>query len=45
MLLTYEEKEKIILDLIKENSDANIKDYLELVKEVETIMESNKTAA
>jgi hypothetical protein len=35
--MTLEAKDKLIRDLIKENPDSTIRDYLELVKELESI--------
>ena len=35
--MTLEAKDKLICDLIKENPDSTIKDYLEVVKEIEQI--------
>jgi hypothetical protein len=35
--MTLEAKDKLIDDLIKENPDSTIKDYLEVVKEIEQI--------
>jgi len=35
--MTLEAKDKLICDLINENADSTIKDYLEVVKEIEQI--------
>lgn len=35
--MTLEAKDKMIRDLIRENPDATIKDYVEVVKEIEQI--------
>jgi hypothetical protein len=35
--MTLEAKDKLIRDLIRENPDATIRDYLEIVKELESI--------
>ena len=35
--MTLEAKDKLINDLIKESPDATIRDYLEVVKEIEQI--------
>ena len=35
--MILEAKDKLICDLIKENPDATIRDYLEVVKELESI--------
>jgi hypothetical protein len=37
--MTLEEQTKLIEDLIKENPDSTIKDFLELVKEIDKITE------
>lgn len=38
--MTLEARDKLICDLIKENSDATIKDYLEVCKEIVGIEEA-----
>jgi hypothetical protein len=35
--MTLAAKDKLIRDLVKENADATIKDYLEIVKELDSI--------
>lgn len=40
--MTLEARDKLINDLIKENSDATIKDYLEVCKEVAGIKEATE---
>jgi hypothetical protein len=35
--MTLEAKDKLIRDLIKENRDSTIKDYLEIVKDLDSI--------
>lgn len=41
-MLTLTEKEKLIADLIKENRDVTIKDYLETIKEIEEIQQNTR---
>lgn len=39
--MTLEAKNKLINDLIRENPDSTIKDYLEVIKELESIEETD----
>lgn len=39
--MTLEAKNKLICDMIRENPDSTIKDYLEVLKELESIEETD----
>lgn len=39
--MTLEAKNKLICDMIRENTDSTIKDYLQVVKELESIEETD----
>lgn len=41
-MLPLTDKIKLINDLIKENRDATIRDYLDVVKDIELVMETTK---
>lgn len=43
--MTLEAKDKLIRDLIKENSDAAIRDYLEICKELDSIEDATDTVS
>jgi hypothetical protein len=43
--MTLEAKDKLIRDLIKENPDSTIRDYLEIIKELDSIEGTTDTVS